>query len=179
MHLSVHHDATAQAAARLNLTRGLDGAYRGTCPCCGYGKPTLSLSVRSGGIAVSCFACGEVARIPEEWFRKVPQYQRSGTNPVEKMRYLEVICDLVARRESRPRPGPGWPAHSGFQLAAPPEPASRTQGQLFGGPAPRETARRVVEATPTSVTVQGEMPALVLNRRSYVVANVKACAHRT
>ena len=63
MHLSVHHAATAQAAARLNLTRGLDGGYRGTCPCCGYGKPTLSLNVRSGGIAVSCVACGEVARI--------------------------------------------------------------------------------------------------------------------
>ena len=63
MHLSLHHAATAHAAARLNLTRGLDGAYRGTCPCCGYGKPTLSLSVRSGGVAVSCVACGDVAHI--------------------------------------------------------------------------------------------------------------------
>ena len=63
MHSSLHHAAAAQAAARLDLTRGLDGAYRGTCPCCGYGKPTLSLSVRSGSVAVSCVACGEVARI--------------------------------------------------------------------------------------------------------------------
>src|SRR5215204_7192634 len=63
MHLALHHTAAAHAAARLNLTRGHDGAYRGTCPCCGYGKPTLSLSVRSGGIAVSCVACGDVARI--------------------------------------------------------------------------------------------------------------------
>jgi len=63
MHLALHHTAAAHAAARLNLTRGHDGDYRGTCPCCGYGKPTLSLSVRSGGIAVNCVACGDVARI--------------------------------------------------------------------------------------------------------------------
>src|SRR4051812_33503813 len=57
------HHAAAQAAARLNLHRGRDGTYPGRCPCCGYGKPTLSITVRSAGIVVGCVACGEVENI--------------------------------------------------------------------------------------------------------------------
>ncbi|MER2266814.1 toprim domain-containing protein [Methylobacterium oxalidis] len=48
----------SDAAARLNLRFGEDGVWRGKCPCCGYSKPTLALSVLGGGIAISCVACG-------------------------------------------------------------------------------------------------------------------------
>ncbi len=34
---------------------------------------------------------------PDEWFEKVPGYLRQGTNPVEKGRYLDRICDIVGR----------------------------------------------------------------------------------
>jgi len=34
---------------------------------------------------------------PEEWFEKVPGYLRQGTNPAEKNRYLERICEIVSR----------------------------------------------------------------------------------
>jgi hypothetical protein len=34
---------------------------------------------------------------PDEWFEKVPGYLRQGTNPIEKTRYLDQICDIVGR----------------------------------------------------------------------------------
>jgi very-short-patch-repair endonuclease len=34
---------------------------------------------------------------PDDWFRKVPQFQRSGTNPVEKTLFLTQICEIVDR----------------------------------------------------------------------------------
>jgi very-short-patch-repair endonuclease len=34
---------------------------------------------------------------PDDWFDKVPGYLRQGTNPVEKTRYLERICDIVGK----------------------------------------------------------------------------------
>jgi very-short-patch-repair endonuclease len=34
---------------------------------------------------------------PDEWFEKVPGYLRQGTNPVEKGRYLDRICEIVSR----------------------------------------------------------------------------------
>src|SRR5947207_5893988 len=34
---------------------------------------------------------------PDEWFEKVPGYLRQGTNPIEKTRYLDRICDIVGR----------------------------------------------------------------------------------
>ena len=52
-----------QAATRLNLALGCDDVWRGRCPICTYGKPTLQLKVRSQGISISCAACGEVAGI--------------------------------------------------------------------------------------------------------------------
>jgi hypothetical protein len=53
----------AQAATRLNLALGHDDVWRGRCPSCSYGKPTLQIKVRTLGIAISCAACGEVAGI--------------------------------------------------------------------------------------------------------------------
>jgi very-short-patch-repair endonuclease len=36
-------------------------------------------------------------RDPEDWFQKVPQFQRAGTNALEKQRYLEPICEIIDR----------------------------------------------------------------------------------
>lgn len=56
-------DIATEAAARLNLSRGRDNKWRGHCPACGYGKPTLEVAVEDDRIAVSCNACGAVAGI--------------------------------------------------------------------------------------------------------------------
>lgn len=34
---------------------------------------------------------------PADWFRKVPSFQRSGTDATEKRLFLDQVCDLVAR----------------------------------------------------------------------------------
>ena len=34
---------------------------------------------------------------PEDWFRKVPQYQRSATDPVEKNLFLSRVCEIMER----------------------------------------------------------------------------------
>jgi hypothetical protein len=34
---------------------------------------------------------------PDDWFDKVPGYLRQGANPIEKTRYVDRICDIVAR----------------------------------------------------------------------------------
>jgi very-short-patch-repair endonuclease len=38
---------------------------------------------------------------PDEWFEKVPGYLRQGTNPVEKGRYLDRICEIVGKLDRR------------------------------------------------------------------------------
>ena len=67
----------AQAAARLSLALGHDEVWRGRCPCCAYGKPTLQIKVENRGIAVACaatFLC--VSRIA--WLRNVALLDESG-----------------------------------------------------------------------------------------------------
>jgi hypothetical protein len=49
----------AEAAARLNLAVGRDDrVWRGRCPVCGYGKPTLEIKIEDDRLAISCAACG-------------------------------------------------------------------------------------------------------------------------
>ena len=38
---------------------------------------------------------------PDEWFEKVPGYLRQGTSPIEKTRYLDLICIIVGQTERR------------------------------------------------------------------------------
>ena len=50
---------------------------------------------------------------PDDWFDRIPQFQRTATDPVEKKRYFERICDMslewrlteTGRREWRPISG--------------------------------------------------------------------------
>jgi hypothetical protein len=37
----------------------------------------------------------------DDWFKRVPQYQRQNTNPIEKQRYLDQICEMVQLTENR------------------------------------------------------------------------------
>jgi very-short-patch-repair endonuclease len=39
---------------------------------------------------------------PDQWFGKIPGYLRQGTNPIEKSRYLERVCDIVGRLRDDP-----------------------------------------------------------------------------
>jgi hypothetical protein len=41
---------------------------------------------------------------PDDWFVRVPQYQRSGTDPSEKRRYLDQICAVIDRIDTGPLP---------------------------------------------------------------------------
>ena len=36
---------------------------------------------------------------PDMWYSRIPQYLRTGTNPIEKTRFLEEICEIVDRIE--------------------------------------------------------------------------------
>lgn len=115
---------------------------------------------------------------PDDWFRKVPQYQRSGTNPVEKARYLERICDLVARLEGVPRarvPMLG----SEFKLTSPQIAPKPTQGHLFGSSGrteSRDDAITLPQAVPVPATPLHEREqAPGAGRPSYAVADVSAC----
>jgi hypothetical protein len=56
-------DMAAQAAARLNLTLGRDHVWRGRCPACGYGKPTLAIKATADRITICCAACGGIPKI--------------------------------------------------------------------------------------------------------------------
>ena len=38
---------------------------------------------------------------PGDWFKRVPQYQRDNTNPIEKQKYLDRICEIVQSVENR------------------------------------------------------------------------------
>ena len=52
-----------EAAHRLGLTLGRDAIWRGRCPACGYGKPSLAIKAHAHGIEVGCVACNAVRTI--------------------------------------------------------------------------------------------------------------------
>jgi hypothetical protein len=52
----------------------------------------------------------------DQWFDKVPGYLRQRTNPAEKGRYLDRVCDIVSRlaegiESEMHRPAPQMPAN--------------------------------------------------------------------
>jgi very-short-patch-repair endonuclease len=105
-----------------------------------------------------------------DWFLKVPQFQRAGTNPIEKTRYLDRICDLVARMSDR-RSVKQPPA---FTLTPPTEPQVMRQGTLFGAPGSSSNpaaspAASAPAAAPTPTASNGH------GSDRYVVADISAC----
>ncbi len=73
---------------------------------------------------------------PDEWFTKVPSFLRQGTNPIERNKYLEQICDIVSRIDHTP--GGSSHAIEGFKLTSPEPPITPVQRQLpLGGASPK------------------------------------------
>jgi hypothetical protein len=64
-------------------------------------------------------------RDPDDWFRKVPQFQRAGTNALEKQRYFDQVCEIIDRIADDDNPGPNH-SPSGVQrsLRVTPHPSS-------------------------------------------------------
>ncbi|WP_114945276.1 DUF3320 domain-containing protein [Microvirga calopogonii] len=108
---------------------------------------------------------------PDDWFRKVPQFQRAGTNPAEKARYLERICELVGRLDER-RPVEPAAKPPTFELAPTTEPQIVRQGSLFertnGTPAMAPSAP-AQPATPQSPASREREQGI------YVVTDIPAC----
>ena len=52
---------------------------------------------------------------PADWHNRIPQYLRTGTNPVEKKNFLDKICEIVERIgiPAAPRPGGDTPTIGG------------------------------------------------------------------
>ena len=56
----------------------------------------------------------------DEWFTKAPQYQRAGTDPIEKQLYLDRICSIVGRIETGDVLTRSSGDRNDFKLTAPP-----------------------------------------------------------
>lgn len=67
---------------------------------------------------------------PDEWFTKVPTYLRQGTNPFEKNKYLERICEIVSRIDSWIHSRPSAATAEDFRLTSPEQRANAVQGKL-------------------------------------------------
>ena len=61
---------------------------------------------------------------PNDWFKRVPQYLRSGTDPTEKRMYLEQICATVERVTKATCATRTSPFENGFALAKSRAPSS-------------------------------------------------------
>jgi very-short-patch-repair endonuclease len=93
---------------------------------------------------------------PDDWFRKVPQFQRSGTNPLEKNLYLTRICEIVERIDDA----------SVLKNRTPPEPFTLTPPN-----AARQPSQTPLPLRPTA----NDVPALGDRPRAedqYVIADI-------
>jgi very-short-patch-repair endonuclease len=91
---------------------------------------------------------------PDEWFEKVPGYLRQGTNPIEKGRYLDRICEIVSR------------------LAEQSLRTTEADFSLIGG---QETAKTVQTLLPLGFGTKLETrPNMELSRTEYVATNFSA-----
>src|SRR5205814_1742544 len=105
---------------------------------------------------------------PDEWFSKVPQYQRQGTHPAEKARYMERICDLVARLDGKRTPPKVKPP--AFELTPPRSTERPHQGSLFGS-----AGFRIRVQPGASVPPPAAPPQQPNNSGIYATADVAAC----
>jgi very-short-patch-repair endonuclease len=109
---------------------------------------------------------------PGDWHRKVPMYLRQGTNPAERSRFLDRLCDIVGRLEGARGAKHSKPTLPPFELTAQPQAERRqTQFKLFdAGLSPGVPAKHV--DLPES---QGQTSdARPRGRDTYVVADVSA-----
>lgn len=67
--------------------------YRDTVIACEIAEWEPQRSLLRDGMIETLIA--QRLRDPEDWFNKVPLFQRTGTNPIEKERYLGEVCELI------------------------------------------------------------------------------------
>jgi REase_MTES_1575/Protein of unknown function (DUF3320) len=84
---------------------------------------------------------------PDDWFDKVPGYLRQGTNPIEKARYLDRICDIVGKLNDRESvtPRADRRGSAGFNGGVPDAGHGELPPTVSGEP-----------ATPSAVTTNGD-----------------------
>jgi Protein of unknown function (DUF3320) len=86
---------------------------------------------------------------PDEWFTKVPTFLRQGTNPIEKNKYLERICEIVSRIDAAMHSKASAAAVYDFRLTSP-EPQTRAvQTQLPLGAGTKPSKPPVYETVST------------------------------
>lgn len=93
---------------------------------------------------------------PEEWFEKVPGYLRQGTNPAEKNRYLERICEIVSRLDQSP--GEIHPTFVGNGSLAPTLPTIGSSGFRLGSEATTKGGSNGAEYSATNFSELGLKP---------------------
>ena len=67
---------------------------------------------------------------PDQWFTKVPAFLRQATNPTEKNKYLERICEIVSRIDAATHAQTSSPAVDDFKLTSPERQTKAVQVQL-------------------------------------------------
>lgn len=93
---------------------------------------------------------------PEEWFEKVPGYLRQGTNPVEKNRYLERICEIVSRLDQSA--GQTHPTSTRNGSHAPTLPPIGSSGVRVGSEVPTKGGSNGTEYSATNFSELGLRP---------------------
>jgi len=86
---------------------------------------------------------------PDEWFTKVPIFLRQGTNPIEKNKYLERICEIVSRIDAATHSGAPSSEADDFRLASPEREMGVVQTQLPLGADTKPSKPRVLETAST------------------------------
>jgi hypothetical protein len=70
---------------------------------------------------------------PDEWFAKIPTFLRQNTNPIEKNKYLERICEIVSRVDAEMHSQASSSAGEDFRLTSPEPQTKAIQTQLSLG----------------------------------------------
>lgn len=100
---------------------------------------------------------------PGDWFNKVPQFQRSGTNPLEKTLFLARICEIVERIEDG---APGrHPRAEPYALTPSIAPSGSTQARLPLAPVTRAAPPSADRSQPEPEYVIADIANLSLTPR--------------
>jgi very-short-patch-repair endonuclease/RecA/RadA recombinase len=86
---------------------------------------------------------------PDEWFTKVPIFLRQGTNPIEKNKYLERICEIVSRIDAATHSGASSSEADDFRLTSPEREMGVVQTRPPLGADTKSSKPRVLETAST------------------------------
>jgi very-short-patch-repair endonuclease len=90
---------------------------------------------------------------PDEWFTKIPTFLRQNTNPIEKNKYLDRICEIVSRVDAETHSQALPSAIDDFRLTSPERQPSVIQTRLPLGfdTRPSNPSTREIASTPQYV----------------------------